>query len=164
MIPKKGIKIYTVQISFSLVYEERSTEMTDQLKITVPGKQEYIPVVRLAVASAANAAGFDIESIEDIKIAVTEVCEHIFCSNSRSTYEVSCEVSDSGMSISVHDVGNAAEDMSRMKKCFCLPVSDFMPELYDPVACMIMLGALMDDVSIFSCNSGDLLIRMLKLY
>lgn len=136
--------------------------MTDSLKLTVPGKQEYIPVVRLAIASAANAAGFDVESVDDIIIAVTEVCEHIFCS--RSTYEVTCEMNDNGMSISVHDTGSAADDLSNMKRCFCLPVADFIPAVYDPVACMFMLGALMDDVSIFSCKSGDLLIKMLKLY
>ena len=39
--------------------------MADLLRFTVPGKPEYVGVVRLAVSSAANTAGFDVEDIED---------------------------------------------------------------------------------------------------
>jgi serine/threonine-protein kinase RsbW len=134
--------------------------MADKLKLSVPGKPEYLGVVRLAVSSAANAAGFSMDAVEDITIAVSEVCTHIFCSSNSSSYEVSCEMSDQGMSISIDDLGG---DESRdMHPCFCLPVTSYFPDVYDPSVSMILLNALMDEVDIFSCSGGDVMIRMRK--
>ena len=134
--------------------------MADKLTLSVPGKPEYLGVVRLAVSSAANAAGFAVEDIEDITIAVSEVCTRVFCSNNVSSYEVSCEMGEKGMVISINDTGeNEKEDLH---PCFCLPVTSFFPEVYDPSISMIMLNALMDEVNIFSCSAGDVMIRMMK--
>ena len=49
--------------------------MADKLQFVIPGKPQYITIVRLAVGSAANTAGFDVEEIEDIKTAVGEACK-----------------------------------------------------------------------------------------
>ena len=53
--------------------------MADKLQFVIPGKPQYITIVRLAVGSAANTAGFDVEEIEDIKTAVGEACKNISC-------------------------------------------------------------------------------------
>jgi len=135
--------------------------MADKLKLSVPGKPEYLGVVRLAVSSAANAAGFAVEDIEDIMIAVSEVCMHIFCS-SGSPYEVSCEIGENGMLISIDDTGEKGKE--DMHPCFCLPVTSLFPDVYDPSISMILLNALMDEVDIFSCSGGDVMIRMRKEY
>lgn len=138
--------------------------MADHLKLSVPGKPDYLGVVRLAVASAANAAGFSMEAVDDITIAVTEVCEHVFCRENTLTYEVSCEMDESGMTISIDETGRDSGEIESMKPCFCLPVRRYIPQMYDPSAYMIMLRALMDQVDIFSCREGDeVLIRMIKL-
>lgn len=136
--------------------------MTDKLKLSVPGKPEYLGVVRLAVSSAANAAGFSMDAVEDITIAVSEVCTHIFCSSNSSSYEVSCEMGDNGMSISIDDMGADRDENTDMHPCFCLPVTSFFPDVYDPSISMILLNALMDEVDIFSCSGGDVMIRMRK--
>ena len=136
--------------------------MADQLKLSVPGKPEYLGVVRLAVSSAANAAGFAVEDIEDITIAVSEVCTRIFCSNNSSSYEVSCEMGENGMMISIDDIGDNRYE--ELRPCFCLPVTNYFPDMYDPSISMILLNALMDEVDIFSCSGGDVMIRMMKEY
>ena len=51
--------------------------MEDKLQFVIPGKPEYITIVRLAVGSAANSAGFNVEEIEDIKTAVGLSLIHI---------------------------------------------------------------------------------------
>ena len=56
--------------------------MADKLKFVIPGKPEYITMVRLAVGSIADTAGFDYEEIEDIKTAVSEACKNITCHGS----------------------------------------------------------------------------------
>ncbi len=139
--------------------------MADLLKFSIPGKPQYVSVVRMAVSSAANAAGLSVEDIEDIKIAVSEVCTHIFCGNNDKTYEVSCLIDDESMTISIDDVEEEADvESDQMRECFCLPVSEYLlpAEEFDPSACMIMLRALMDQVNIFSWRNQDVLIKMIK--
>lgn len=86
--------------------------MRDNFKLIVPGKPEYVGAVRLAISSLANNAGFDIEAIEDIKVAVSEACTNIVRhgnvnleEDSYVEYEVSCEIFNDRLSISVADDG-----------------------------------------------------------
>ena len=48
----------------------------DQLKFTIPGKPEYLTMLRLAISSVAVTAGFDLDGAEDIKTAVSEACKN----------------------------------------------------------------------------------------
>ncbi len=129
--------------------------MSDLLKFTVPGKREYISVVRLAVSSAANAAGFDIEEVEDIKTAVTEVCSNIFCEDDADepiNYQVECELEDGRMIISINDSEMCGgQKPTQLCKCNDLPVS-IMPgeNISSRNAGLFMLRTLMDEVDIFA--------------
>lgn len=38
--------------------------MADKIKFIIPGKPEYLTMVRLALGSIADTAGFDLEEIE----------------------------------------------------------------------------------------------------
>ena len=51
----------------------------DNLKFIVPGKPEYMTMIRLATSSLAAQAGFDVDATEDIKIAVVEACKNVSC-------------------------------------------------------------------------------------
>ena len=41
--------------------------MADRIKFIIPGKPEYMTMVRLAIGSVSDVAGFNFEEIEDIK-------------------------------------------------------------------------------------------------
>jgi serine/threonine-protein kinase RsbW len=141
--------------------------MADLIRFSVPGKPEYVGVVRLAISSAANTAGFDVEDIEDIKVAVSEVCTHVFCSdNDVAPYEVSCELGDKGIMISIDDIVDDYEsEISMMKECMCLPhCRNMMTDIFDPSTSIFMLRTLMDEVNIFSNQNERRLIRMLKYF
>ncbi len=58
---------------------------TDVIELIMPFKAEYVSVVRLAASGIANRVGFDIEAIEDIKVAVAEVCNKLIKTGSKST-------------------------------------------------------------------------------
>ncbi|WAM34078.1 ATP-binding protein [Caldicellulosiruptor morganii] len=45
----------------------------DQIMLTIPSKAEYIIVVRLTLSGIAARCGFDFETIEDLKMAISEV-------------------------------------------------------------------------------------------
>ncbi len=40
----------------------------------LPNKPEYVSLVRLAASGIAGRMGFDVETVEDIKLAVAEAC------------------------------------------------------------------------------------------
>ena len=67
----------------------------DNIKFTIPGKPEYLTMVRLAIASVANNAGFDYDAIEDIKSAMIGMLEPEYkevvlgTAEVRETYKIS---------------------------------------------------------------------------
>ena len=139
--------------------------MADLIRFSVPGKPEYVGVVRLAISSAANTAGFDVEDIEDIKVAVSEVCTYVFCDGDDvAAYEVSCELGDDGIMISIDDIADDYDaELSMMHECMSLPCCrKMMSDLFDPSTSIFMLRTLMDEVSIFSNQNARRLIKMLK--
>ncbi len=56
----------------------------DSVSLILPLKREYVSTARLTVSSVANRVGFNIDEVEDIKVAVSEVCNIIL---SRETDE-----------------------------------------------------------------------------
>ena len=77
--------------------------MTDTLKLQLPGKPQYVSTVRMVIASLANSAGFDVEAIEDMKVAVSEACTNVVChgASEDELYEVTFELTDEQFCISV---------------------------------------------------------------
>ena len=140
--------------------------MADIIRFSVPRKPEYVGVVRLAISSAANTAGFNVEDIEDIKVAVSEVCTHVFCDSTSdvSLYEISCELGDDGMMISIDDIiDDYDSELSMMSECISLPsCRKMISDIFDPSTSIFMLRTLMDEVSIFSNKNKRTLIKMLK--
>lgn len=49
----------------------------DEIKMQLPQKADYVSLVRLTTSGIASKIGFDIDTIEDIKVAVSEVCNKI---------------------------------------------------------------------------------------
>ena len=49
----------------------------EQIKLTLPINAAYVSAARLTASSVANRLNFDIEEIEDIKVAVSEACTYI---------------------------------------------------------------------------------------
>jgi len=90
--------------------------MTDILNMTVPGKPEYVAAVRMTAATLAMNAGFDIEAIEDIKVAISEACTNIILHgdepgapeelhSEKTKYEVRFEIDGDKLCIYVEDHG-----------------------------------------------------------
>ena len=61
------------------------------IDIEIPPRSAYVGVVRLAIASLARAGGFAEDTVEDLKIAVSEACANAVLSmvETRSTDPVS---------------------------------------------------------------------------
>ena len=81
-----------------------------------------------------------------------------------AAYEVSCELGDDGIMISIDDIADDYDaELSMMHECMSLPCCrKMMSDLFDPSTSIFMLRTLMDEVSIFSNQNERRLIKMLK--
>ena len=50
---------------------------TANFELSFPLKAEYVSIARLTVSGIANRAGFDIDTIEDIKVSLSEICNRL---------------------------------------------------------------------------------------
>lgn len=92
----------------------------DVVKLEFPAKPDYILAVRLAVSAVAERAGFDIEDIEDLKVATAEACMLLLAACPDS---VSIKITiDSGIRIDLSAPGAGAEaeaddDTAELSRC-----------------------------------------------
>ena len=131
--------------------------MADLFKMCVPGKPEYVGTVRMAVAHIAAGIGFDIEAIDDIKVAVSEACTNIIRHSHNHTgfsYDITVEREEKGLVITVKDggVGFETEDYTE-------PVPG---ETRGSGMGIFIVRALMDEVDIQSEVGVGTNIRMKK--
>ncbi|MBI9012950.1 MAG: ATP-binding protein [Clostridiales bacterium] len=73
----------------------------------LPSKAEYVSIARLAASVISNTVGFDIEDIDDIKVAVGEACNNavLHGKNEEEVYEIAFKLSDEKIHIEVKDNG-----------------------------------------------------------
>ena len=58
--------------------EEMGAETTpDTISLSVPARVEYVPIVRLLVAGVANRIQLTLDEIEDLRLAVDELCHSL---------------------------------------------------------------------------------------
>ena len=122
--------------------------MIDQKKVInliVPAKAEYLSLVRLVVAAAAQNLGFSEDSIADIKVALSEastnVVRHAYIESTdrqERTIEVTCFDGPGGFKVEVLDRGHG----------MTLP-----PPPSEGLGFGIM-GSLMDKVDVETSDSG----------
>ena len=92
----------------------------DVVKLEFPAKPDYILAVRLAVSAVAERAGFDIEDIEDLKVATAEACMLLLAS---CPDNVSIKITvDGGMNIDLSAQGAngaaaADDDTAELSRC-----------------------------------------------
>ena len=94
--------------------------MGDLLKFSIPGKPDYVKMVRIAIASLASNAGFNVEAIDDIKVAVGEACKSVTCHGHQgwsNSYDVICEILDDKMVIMVEDSREGHDIFKNTKSC-----------------------------------------------
>lgn len=131
--------------------------MVDFIKFTVTGKPEYIKVVRMGIGTLASNAGFDVEAVDDIKLAVDEACKAITCHGFNTwtnMYEVSCELHEDKIVIFVTDVGKGRDIVKEYRPCKNCPE--------DGDLAMFLIKTLMDKIEIKTISDEQKSIVMVK--
>lgn len=131
--------------------------MADKLTFVIPGKPEYITMVRLAVGSAADNAGFNIDQIEDIKNAVGEACKNICCHGSdgwAEEFQVDCLIDDEKMEIYVRDKSTGHNVEKLYRPCLDCPNEGDLA--------LFVITSLMDKLEIIKEENCKNTIKMVK--
>ena len=73
----------------------------NKVELTLPFKAEYVSIARLTASGVSNRMGFDIETIEDIKVALAEVCNKLVAYGSSvcDSYKIIFNISEKELNI-----------------------------------------------------------------
>lgn len=86
--------------------ESNSPPLTTEsfrIALSIPGRAEFLGVVRLAVAGLAHRLGFDLGEAEDMKLAVTEACSQCMQTQIRpDALALQFEVDGENLRITIH--------------------------------------------------------------
>lgn len=85
-------------------------DQCQKISLSLPDAPEYVSVVRLTLSGIANRMGFNIEEIEDLKVAVAEACTNAIthgCGDGNYTVEFS--IQQNRLQIEVVDTGKGFE-------------------------------------------------------
>ena len=129
----------------------------DNIKFIIPGKPEYLTMVRLAIASIANTAGFDYDAIEDIKTAVEQGCKNVSChgfDGFSDRYELQCNVEDGKIEVIIKDDCETHTLEKLAKPCQNCPKEGDIG--------IILIQTIMDEVDFGKTEDGHKQIRMVK--
>lgn len=130
--------------------------MTEHIRISLPGKPEYVSIARLTASVIANQMGFDIDDVEDIKVAVGEACNNavLHGKSQEEVFEVQFEVQSSRMVIEVSDNGSGF-DMDEYQ-------APAPGELKENGLGIFIMKTLMDEVDFIPVQNNGTTIRLVK--
>lgn len=139
--------------------KEKSVEngQKDTIILVLPSKPEYVSVARLTVSGIASRMGFDIEEVEDIKLAVAEACTNAIKHGYKECpgeYEVKASVEGNCLSISVSDKGCGFE-MENVKCPDCNNLKEGGMGLF-------IIRTLMDDAELENVSNAGCTLNMKK--
>jgi len=130
----------------------------DELNMVLPSKPAYVGVARLALSAVASRYGFDIESIEDIKIAITEVLTNAISHNGPKVDNVSIKTkfycNKRVLRIDVSDEGIGFDEKSLEEST--------LKNLEPGGLGLFIVKSLMDKVEIISSPGNGTYIKMYK--
>ena len=129
----------------------------DILKMVIPGKPEYMTMIRLAAGSLAANAGFDLDACEEIKLAVGEACKNVSC-HGQAGYSDRYELD--------FVVGKGSFEVTVIDDCDCHTLEKTAPQCrqcpQEGDIGMIMIRSMMSCVEIGSDEAGHKYISMVK--
>ena len=132
------------------------------VEMCLPNRAEFVAVARLAVAAIASRMDFDVNAIEDIKVALgeayTNAIEH-GCPSSDGTEMITlhCELATDALIITVHDPGDGFDPTTATRQHRHGTVT-----LTERGLGMLLIEALMDEVAFCSDPGIGTQVRMVK--
>ncbi|MFA5525161.1 MAG: ATP-binding protein [Tissierellales bacterium] len=129
----------------------------DSIKLSVPNKAEFVSVIRLTTSAIASRMGFDIEEIEDIKVAIAEASTNTLehgLDNEEKNFDIDFDMYPNKLAITVKDTGKGfnLDNVKDLK----------IEELGEGKLGIFIINSLMDEVEIVDDIESGTEIRMIK--
>ncbi|MDD3839026.1 MAG: ATP-binding protein [Clostridia bacterium] len=143
--------------SFSQIAASSEDCIYDKIQLILPNKPEYVSVARLTASAIANRVGFNIEDIEDIKVAIAEACTNAIlhgCTECENSFVIDFKVEPGNIEITVKDKGKGMQ-VDKLKK----------PDLSNPKEGglgVFIIKSLMDEVELKSNEGRGTVLTMRK--
>lgn len=103
-------------------------EITEKLvELEIPRKAEYVVIARLVSGALARKMRFDPETVDDIKLAISESCNTILRSPkslSSDNIKVSCSLSGDDLKVIVKDKGFEQGEITLQEEIESLEADD----------------------------------------
>ncbi len=100
----------------------------DNILITIPKKSKYISTLRLTTSSIASKIDFNIDSLEDIKMLISETCIFLIKNfeENEKPLEINYILKEKGIEISITDknIGKIEVDEENMSIMIVKSLSD----------------------------------------
>ena len=128
----------------------------EQIRISLPGKPEYVSIARLTASVIANQMGFNIDDVEDIKVAVGEACNNavLHGKSPEEVFDIVFDVRDGRIVIEVSDNG-VGFDLDEYK-------APELGELKENGLGIFIMKTLMDEVEFIPVPNNGTTIRLIK--
>lgn len=119
------------------------SSLLDRVELALPYKPEYVSIARLTVSGIASRVGFDIDTIEDIKVSVAEVCNRIVRAGEglNDSYKIVFAIHEHKIDISFHCEGNTFDSIfsSEEDELGISIINAFMDEVeFRPDSCSVL--------------------------
>jgi len=119
---------------------------TGEVRLEVPATPEFLRITRIMMAGVASRLGFTLDEVEDLRIAIDELCFALVGKGRAGTIALRYEMLDDGLAVEgaghFTDDGPAAARLSPMSNQ--------------------ILGAMVDEVSLGTGADGGPTFRMIK--
>lgn len=125
------------------------------IKMTIPTDSSNISIVRMTASSIANAIGFNIEEIDDVKIAISEACTNVIKHSKVPFFDLLFNHGSNFIEIEIKDQGVGC-DLKSLKE------PDFEGERESSGLGLFIIKTLMDEVKIQSQADCGTIIYMKK--
>ena len=100
-------------------------DLEPRIAITFPATPEFLRLARLTTADAASRAGFDYEEIDDLRIAVSELCTLISGAGAHSTLTLDFVLEPSGVTVRGEAIPGAIVENELSRTIVTALVDDF---------------------------------------
>ena len=96
-----------------------------EIELTIPGSAEFLRLARLAVADAGSRVGFSFEEIDDLRIAVDELCFALANGEPEVRLNLKYQVGENKLTVEGHcDRDGAAPVLSDLAEAILTAVVD----------------------------------------
>lgn len=135
--------------------------MNKNIKFTFPAQREFVSVARLLVSGLAPTLPFDEETVEDVKIALSEVCSTVILNLEQQQQTTE--------NILLHlTVTKDFLQMDIDTKEIAIDLSSFTPLVWadpkEPGFGLSIVTALMDKVEFVANEKGQAVLRLKKFF